>query len=86
MSIDHDHDAIAEVLDRHYLAHCVANPSSLYGNNPSGRYWKCGCGAEESHVPEGITIKRAHHRHVAKVIAHLPRTRRAGGMAPGDSR
>lgn len=64
-----DVDATAAILDRHYLAHCVANPSHFYGNDTRGRYWKCGCGAEETHVPAGITIKRAHHRHVAALIA-----------------
>lgn len=64
-----DVDTVAAILDRHYLAHCVANPSHFYGNDTRGRYWKCGCGASESNVPAGITIKRAHHRHVAALIA-----------------
>lgn len=65
-----DVEAIADIIGRHYLAVCVANPGGLFvPPHPHGRYWKCGCGAEGTHVPEGTTIKRAHHRHVAGLIA-----------------
>lgn len=62
-------EALAKILDQHYLAHCVANPESFYGNDKNGRYWKCGCSVSESHIPKGITIKHSHHLHVAEVIA-----------------